>query len=317
MSDRKLISVVVPAYNEGECVEELARRLQKVFDEEDAYDFEVIIVENGSTDDTYEKLLAIRAADDRFKVIQLSRNFYMEGGMDAGLAAATGDAAVIMSAYLQDPTEIIHDFIVRWEEGYENVYGVITERQGTGIVRRVLAVTFYWIINKLSDQSVPRNASDFRLVDRRVYETFNEMAERGRMVRAMFGWVGFRSIGVEHERPPRHGGKSTFQPIKTAGFAVRGILANSNLPLKVIPLFGLALSFLSFFAIVIITWQAIFYGVPFPGFGTLASLMFLTFGFLFCFLGIVSEYIGMIFHEVRGRPTYIVRERHGLDKPSS
>ncbi len=314
-AQRKLISIVVPAYNESECVDELARRLQKVFGEEDAYDFEAIIVENGSVDDTYEKLLAIRAADDRFKIIQLSRNFYMEGGMGAGLAHARGDAAVIMSADLEDPPELIHDFIAKWEEGYENVYGVITKRKGTGIFRRAAAACFYWIINKMSDQHVPRNASDFRLVDRSVYETFNSLQERSRMVRAMFSWVGFKSVGVEHEREVRHGGESHFQPVKTAGFAVRGILANSNLPLKIIPFFGLALSFLSFFAIVIITWQALFYGVPFPGFGTLASLMFLAFGFLFCFLGVLSEYIGMIFQEVRQRPTYIVRETHGVETP--
>ena len=152
MDSRKLISIVVPAYNEGECVDELARRLCLVFEaERERYDFEVVIVENGSADDTYEKLLRIREADPRFNVIQLSRNFLMEGGMIAGLDHAKGDACVIMCADLQDPPELIHEFLRLWEQGYENIYQVVTSREDNSLFRRIAAQTFYWTINKFSD----------------------------------------------------------------------------------------------------------------------------------------------------------------------
>jgi len=310
---KRTISVVVPAYNEGECVDELARRLQAVFASlADRYAFEAIIVENGSHDDTYEKLLAIRANDARFKVIRLQRNFDMEGGMCAGLAHATGDACVIMAGDLQDPPEMIPEFVAKWEAGYDNVYQIVTKRTDNSLFRRVAAQTFYWLINKISDRPVPRNASDFRLVDRRLYEAFNAMPERNRMVRAMWTWIGGRSIGIEHERPPRFGGISTFNSFRTAGFAVRGILSSSYMPLKVIPVVGGAMGVASFVALGAFAIRAVVFGVPFAGFGTLVSLNLLLFGFLFVLLGLVSEYVGMIYEEVRARPTYIVRDVHGL-----
>ncbi len=313
MREKQLISIVVPAYNEGECVDELARRLRLVFDQLQArYDFEVIIVENGSADDTYEKLLKIHEADPRFSVIQLSRNFLMEGGMIAGLDHARGDACVIMCADLQDPPELIPEFIALWEQGYENIYQVVTRREDNSLFRRIAAQMFYWTINKFSETPVPRNASDFRLVDRRAYEAFNALTERNRMVRSTWGWLGFRSIGVEHERPPRFGGSSTFSIITTANFAYRGILASSFKLLKLFPLIGFGLALISFVAMLWFVISALAFGVPFPGFGTLACLITLLFGLLFLFLGIVAEYVGMIFTETHNRPLYVIRTRHGL-----
>ncbi len=316
-NSNKLISVVVPAYNEGECVDELARRLMKVFEvESDRYDFEVIIVENGSSDDTYEKLLQIRQGDSRFNVIQLSRNFLMEGGMIAGLDHAKGDACVVMCADLQDPPELIHKFLRLWEQGYENVYQVVTSREDNSLFRRVAAQLFYWTINKFSDSPVPRNASDFRLVDRRMYEAFNQLTERNRMVRSAWGWLGFRSIGVEHERPPRFGGHSTFSIITTANFAYRGILASSFKLLKLFPFVGFGLAIVSFLVLIWFAISAFAFGVPFPGFGTIACLIALLFGLLFLFLGIVAEYIAMIFTESLDRPLYVIRYRHGVEAPT-
>lgn len=314
MDDRRLISIVVPAYNEGECVDELARRLRLVFDQEaERYDFEVVIVENGSADDTYEKLLRIHEADPRFRVIQLSRNFLMEGGMIAGLDHVRGDACVIMCADLQDPPELIPEFLRLWEQGYENIYQVVTSREDNSLFRRIAAQVFYWTIDKFSDTPVPRNASDFRLVDRRAYEAFNDLTERNRMVRSTWGWLGFRSIGVEHERPPRFGGHSTFSIITTANFAYRGILASSFKLLKLFPLVGFGLALISFLALIWFVVSTLAFGVPFPGFGTIACLIALLFGLLFMFLGIVAEYIAMIFTESRGRPLYVVRHRHGVE----
>lgn len=317
MAERRLISVAIPAYNESDNVEELARRLRAVFDSlADRYDFEVVICENGSLDDTYDKLARVRADDPRFKIVRLVRNFGMDGGMAAALAHVRGDACVMMAADLQDPPEMIPDLVARWEQGYENVYTVITHRHGESAFRRAMAELFYWLIDKVSDTPVPRNASDFRLVSRAAYQAFNAMQERTRMVRAMWGWLGFRSIGIEYERAARAGGNSKFKVLATAGYALRGILASSTTPLKIIPVFGAALSALSFVALLGIVVRALFFGVPFPGFGTIVSLMLLLFGFLFLMLGVVSEYIGMIFQEARNRPLFLVARTEGVDEDS-
>ena len=310
---RRLISVAIPAYNEEQNIPVLAERLQTVFAAlADRYDFEVVICENGSFDGTWDQLQAVRDADSRFKIVQLSRNFHMEGGMMAALANVTGDACVVMSADLQDPPELIPQMIERWEQGDEMVYTVITHRHGESRFRRVAAEGFYWLIDRVSDTPVPRNASDFRLVDRKVYEAFNSLPERSRMIRALWGWLGFKSSGIEYERAAREGGASKFSVFATTGFAIRGILASSKKVLKLIPLIGIVLSLLSFVAMLGIVIRALFFGVPFPGFGTLASLMLLLFGFLFLLLGIMSEYLGMIFDESRGRPPFIVRRTVGI-----
>ena len=216
--------MVIPAYNESDCVDELARRLQGVMEVESAYDFEVIVVENGSEDDTWEKLNRIHVSDPRFKILQLARNFRMDGGLTAGLAHASGDAAVVMTADLQDPPELISDFLRKWEEGYENIYMVVSERQGTGPLRTFNSKAFYWLAGKLTDGAIPRNASDFRLVDRGVYETINQMQERNRFVRGLFAWAGYKSIGIPHERPPRFGGESKAHSLKVLDLGVQGYL---------------------------------------------------------------------------------------------
>jgi polyisoprenyl-phosphate glycosyltransferase len=309
---RKLVSVVIPAYNEEDCVDELARRLQGVFAANPAYDFEVIVIENGSVDSTWDKLQAIHANDARFKILRLARNFRMDGGLTAGLAHVKGDAAVLMTADLQDPPELIGQFLAKWEEGYENIYGVVTARRGTGPIRRMNSRLFYWVAGKLTDDLIPPNASDFRLVDRKVYETINTMQERNRFVRGLFAWVGFRSIGVEFERAPRYGGVSNAHSLKVINLAFKGIFAHSYIPLTLITLSGMALSVLSILTIGVLAVKFILFGVPFPGFGSIIALMLLLFGFLFSMLGVVAQYIGLIYEEVKQRPNYVVQEKVGL-----
>ena len=309
---RQLISVVIPAYNESDCVDELARRLQSVMAEEAGYDFEVVIVENGSHDDTWDKLCAIAAADPRFKILQLARNFGMDGGLTAGLAHVTGDAAVVMTADLQDPPELIGEFLRKWEEGYENVYMVVSRRQGTGPLRTFNSKAFYWLAGKLTDGAIPRNASDFRLVDRGVYQTVNSMQERNRFVRGLFAWAGYKSVGIEHERPPRFGGESKAHSLKVLDLAFKGIFAHSNVPLRLITVTGLAVSAISLLVLVVFSVRWLAYGVPFDGFGTLIGFTLLLFGILFSMIGVVSEYVGLIYEEVKQRPNFVVRRRVGL-----
>jgi glycosyltransferase involved in cell wall biosynthesis len=314
VNHRKLISVAIPVYNEEKNLSELARRLQNVFDLlKDQYDFEVVFCENGSSDTSHSLLQQLRASDSRFKIVRLVRNFYMEGGMMAALAEVKGDACVVMSSDLQDPPEMIPEFIKKWEEGYENVYTVITKRHGEGILRRGAAQAFYWLIDKISSHPVPRNASDFRLVSKAAYSAFNAMPERVKLIRTVWGWLGFKSFGIEYERPARVAGKSSFNPFVTAPYAVRAIFGTSFSPLRLIPIFGLLLSLASFLGILGIAVFVIIFGVPFPGFGTLMAVNLLLFGFVFLFMGILSEYVGMIFEEVRHRPLYLIADRLGLD----
>jgi len=317
VTDKKLISVIVPAYNEEACVEELARRLSQVFDENPSYDFEAIIVENGSIDRTWELLQQIYEKDNRFKTIQLARNFRMDGGLTAGLHYASGDAVVLMTADLQDPPELISEFIKTWEEGYENIYMVVTKRTGTGPLRTFNSKAFYWLAGKLTDDRIPKNASDFRLVDRKVYEAVRRMEERNRFIRGLFAWVGFKSIGIEAERPERFGGISNAHSLKVIDLAFKGIFSHSYVPLKLITVFGVLLSGLSVVALVICAIAWVLDGVPFAGFGTLVSLVLLMFGVLVFMLGLLAEYVGLIYEEVKRRPNFIVTTELGLGAGAS
>lgn len=309
---RKRISFVIPAYNEEACVDALHVALSSLFEAlSEKYDCDAIIVENGSFDSTYEKLLAIHTKDPRFKILKLARNFGADGGMTAGLRYATGDAAVIMCADLEDPPSVVPAFISKWEEGYENVYGIIRRRQGNWL-RRTNSRAFYWLINKMTGGLIPRSVSDFRLIDKKVVNTINNMDERTRMLRGIIAWTGFKSVGVEFDRGDRVSGESKANTALVLKLALRGIFGFSYIPLKIATVLGVVLSLVSFTALVIFTFKFIFFGVPFDGFGTIVCLILLLFGFLFTILGIMSEYIGMIFEETKARPLFIVDETVGL-----
>ena len=309
---KKLISVIVPAYNESDCVNELATRLASLFDTEDLYEWEAIIVENGSTDNTWSLLEDIHKTDPRFKIIRLARNFGMDGGLTAGLDFARGEACVFMTADLQDPPEMISDFLRMWEQGYENVYGVLTKRTGTGPLRTFNSKAFYWLASKLTDGGIPRNVSDFRLLDRRAYEAVRSMEERNRFIRGLAAWVGFESIGIAMERPPRFGGESKAYSFHVIELAFKGIFAHSYVPLRLITLLGVTLSISSFLIllVLIVTWLT--RGVPFAGFGTIVTLIIFLFGVMVFMIGIVSEYVGLIYEEVKGRPNFIVSRTLGI-----
>lgn len=310
---KKLISVIAPAYNEEDCVDELVRRLTEVFDSNDNYEFEAIVVENGSMDSTFDLLKQASVVDDRFKVLRLSRNFGMDGGITAGLEHISGDAAVIMTADLQDPPELITAFLEKWEEGYENIYMTVTERTGTGLVRRLNTRLFYWLADRMTDHRIPRDASDFRLVDRKVYQSVREMRERNRFVRGLFAWVGFRSIGIEHVRPARFAGSSKAHTRTVLHLAVKGVLAHSYLPLKLITLIGIFCSAIAFGALVVMSTFWILVGVPFAGFGTIVAIGLLAFGLLASMIGILAEYLGLVYEEVKHRPNFVVAEALGIE----
>jgi len=311
---KRLISIIVPAFNEESCIEELVRRLSIVFSQNSGYDFETIFIENGSTDRTWEILQSVHKQDVRFKIVRLARNFRMDGGITAGLHYVSGDACVFMTADLQDPPELITEFIKKWEDGYENIYMQVSKRVGTGPIRTLNSKAFYWLAGKLTDNRIPKNASDYRLLDRKVYEAVRSMNERNRFVRGLVAWVGFKSIGIEAERPERFGGESKAHSLKVIDLAFKGIFSHSYIPLKMITATGVAISLTSLIALVVCVVAWVTVGVPFAGFGTIVSVVVLAFGSITFMLGIIAEYLGLIYEEVKGRPNFVVTELIGFGK---
>jgi polyisoprenyl-phosphate glycosyltransferase len=309
---KKLISIVIPAYNEEAVIGELKKRLQQIMNQCQNYDFEVIIVENGSVDTTFEQLVSVHHEDPRFKIVQLSRNFGCDGGITAGLAYAKGDSAVIMNADLQDPPELIPQFIQQWEAGYEIVYGVIQKREGVNIIRRVMSRAAYMIIFKLSNHMIPENASDFRLIDKKVYTIINSLKEKNKFLRGLVVWTGFKQIGIPFERQPRFAGESKADFRTVWHVAMNGIFSFSYFPLKIATFLGFLLSTLTFLMAFVEISLYLLYGREVPGFTTLILSVLFCFGMVFLILGIMGTYIERIYDEVKERPNYIVNTEIGF-----
>ena len=312
MGMKKRIGVVIPAYNEEECIEELVQRLKNISKVENKYEFEFIIVENGSTDKTWVKLFNLAKSESRLKILKLSRNFGMDGGLTAGLDLIDTDACVFMTADLQDPPEIISEFLRLWELGYEHIYGIIGKREGTNIIRKINSQIFYWLASKLSSGNIPKNVSDFRFLDRKAYSALKKMHEKNRFMRGLSAWIGFKSVGIVIERPPRFAGKSKAFTWKVIDFAFEGILAYSDKPLLLITISGIVLSLISFLSLFGLTIFWLVRGVPFPRFGSLIALIILVWGGIALMIGILSEYVGLIYEEVKSRPNYIISDSINL-----
>ena len=310
---KKLISVVIPAYNESDCIGILHSKLSEEFNKHENYHFEVIIVDNGSFDDTFAQIEKISNIDPRFKGVRITRNAKADGGISAGLKFASGDAAIITYADLEDPPEVFGKFIEKWEDGIPHVYGITKRRQGS-FIRRFNSYLFYEIINKLTNNVVPKNVADFRLVDRKVYTELNNLTERNRFLRGLFSWLNFDSVGVEYDRKiKRAAGNSKASTIAVLRLALQGIFVFSTFPLRIASLVGITVSILSFLGISYFVFQYIFFSsLPFNGFGTLVCIILFAFGFLFTLIGILGEYIALIYDEVQGRPIYIVEKKCGL-----
>lgn len=311
------VDIIVPLYNEERCVTELVTRLRTQMDVLSDYRWRAILVENGSRDATWPLVHQACGQDARFVGVRLSRNFGMDGALTAGLSIADGDAVVMMAGDLQDPPEVIGQFIRAWEGGASNVYAEIQKRHGTGPIRRLTSWAFYRIANLMTGGRIPRNASDFRLLDRALYQAVRDMGERSRFVRGLVAWAGFPTVAIPIERPPRFAGESKAYSLPMLGMAFRAILAHSYFPLRLITLFGLLISVVSVAALGVNAYIAVVHGVPFAGFGTLVSLILLAMGVITLMLGVIAEYISMIYEEVKQRPNFVVRETIGLSQDAT
>jgi glycosyltransferase involved in cell wall biosynthesis len=309
---RPLLSIVVPFFNEGPNVETLFSRLAPFLDSL-GMAWEVVCVNDGSRDDTLARLLAAHENDNRIKVIDLSRNFGKELALSAGLAHARGDAVVPMDADLQHPPETVRLMLEKWREGFDVVYAIRHARVGQSLPSRLFAKGFYWVFEHLAEVPLPREAGDFRLMDRKVIDVINRMPERSRFMKGIFAWVGFRQTGIPYEQGERVAGGTKWGFLKLLRFAFDGLTSFSNFPLRVWSYIGAAIASMAFFYIVIRLIRTLFHGVDIPGYESILIIMLFLGGMQLLTLGILGDYIGRVFNEVKGRPLYIVRSRHGLE----
>jgi len=299
-------SLVVPAYNEEGVLPALAARLTELMDALDG-DAEVILVDDGSSDRTYELMLEAARADPRFRLVRLSRNFGHQIALTAGVDLATGDAVIVLDADLQDPPEVVLELAACWREGYDVVYAIRDVRRGETWFKRKTAAWFYRAFNRISEVQVPLDVGDFRLVDRRVLDVFNRMRESNRFVRGMFSWIGLRQTGVLYKREERFAGETKYPLRKMLRFAMTGLISFSPAPLRVALRAGFLVSLVSFgFGIWSLVVKLAGHYVP----GWTSILLVVTFigGVQLIVLGVIGEYIGDIHAEVKARPLYVVGE---------
>ena len=309
-----LLSVVIPCFNEEAVLEETHQRLTSVLEQLEHISFELIYVDDGSRDQTAKLLHELQASDARVRAILLSRNFGHQVAVTAGLEHATGDAVVIIDADLQDPPEVILEMVARWRDGYHVVYGMRTEREGETAFKLWTAKIFYRLLNRVSKIKIPLDVGDFRLMDRQVVEALLLMPERDRFLRGMVSWVGFRQVAVLYHRAPRFAGESKYPLLKMLRFAVDGVLSFSFAPLRMAIWMGFMAMALAIGGIIWAVFERFTSNNWVRGWAsTFVAILFLG-GVQLISLGIIGEYIGRIYGEVKQRPLYLVQERLGFEK---
>jgi len=309
-----LLSVVIPCYNEEEVIGETIKRLKVFCDELTGLDVELIFVDDGSRDRTRELLKSHVAEDPRFRLVGFARNFGHQIAVTAGIDAANGDAVVLIDADLQDPPEVMHRMIEKWREGYDVVYGTRTERQGESAFKLATARGFYRVLNRLSEIPIPLDTGDFRLMSRNVVDTLKAMPERDRFVRGMVSWIGFRQTALPYKRAERFAGESKYPLKKMLRFATDGILSFSTKPLQVAVGMGMFSSFLALLGIVYALVRRLFTDIWVEGWTALMIAVLFLGGVQLISVGIVGEYVGRIYNEIKKRPLYIVEEYSGFDE---
>lgn len=306
------LSVVLPVFNEQENLRPLAARLLPALRQAAGDSFEVLFVDDGSTDRTPEILNALHAGDPRFKSISLSRNFGHQAALQAGLDSAGGRAVVLMDSDLQDPPEVISQLVERWRQGYQVVYAVRRKRK-EGLLRRGAYGLFYRTVRPLAEIDIPLDAGDFCLLDRLIVDTLVGLRERNRFLRGLRSWVGFKQIGVEYERQPRHAGAPKYTLRKLVELALSGYVGFSSIPLRITTILGILTAGAGFF---LALWAVVtrLMGIPIPrGWASILSSVLVVGGVQLLMLGIIGEYLGRVYDEVRDRPLYIVRRKTGFE----
>ena len=306
------LSLVVPAYNEEESIQAfidtIDQELAPLRDQ-----LEIVFVNDGSRDKTRQVIEAVIEKDPRVTLINLARNFGKEAAMTAGLFHARGDAVIPMDVDLQDPPALILEFVRLWrDEGYDTVYGVRSDRNADTPMKRLTAGGFYRLFNAVSTTTkIPENAGDFRLMDRRVVEVIKQLQERNRFMKGLFAWAGFNAIGVPYERPARAAGETKFNYWKLWNFALDGFFSFSSWPLRIWSYVGAGVALLSFLYILVIITKVLFFGIDIPGYASLMSVILFLGGMQLISIGVLGEYLGRMFLEVKQRPVFVVEGVYG------
>lgn len=303
---RKKLSIIIPVYNEELALPKLLERVTSVLSEIDMTS-ELIFVDNCSTDRTEEFLIGAASKDSRIKVIRFSRNFgpTVEASIAAGYSHASGDAAIVLYSDLQDPPELIPDFVNLWKAGNDVVFGMQLKRKGEPLWRRMAVRGFYKIFQNFSESPSMDNSGDFKLISRKVINVLNEMPERARFSRGLISWIGFQSVGLPYEREARASGKSKANFFAITRTAFNGLTSFSLKPLRILTGTGFAITGLS---ILFMSWLVVvaLFGQPLPGLTTIACISVLTLGMTMGALGLIGEYVGRIQIEVKQRPLYVI-----------
>jgi len=306
----KKISILVPTYNEQEVLEALYQRLGKLANDNKAYDFEFLFVNDGSRDKTLEIIKDYAEADDRVSYVNLSRNYGKEIAMIAGFDHVTGDAMVIIDADLQDPPELIPKMIKYWEKGYDDVYAKRNSREGETWFKKASSEWFYRILQKSTNIPIQIDTGDFRLLDRRCIEALKQMRESQRYTKGMFSWIGYKKKEITYDRDARAAGESKWNYAKLFNFAIDGITSFTTAPLRISSIFGFIISLIAFIFILVVIFKTIVFGESVSGYPSLMAVILFLGGIQLVSLGVIGEYIGRIFNETKQRPLYFVEEYH-------
>jgi dolichol-phosphate mannosyltransferase len=309
MSQGKLISVVIPVFNEIDVIDACYQRLSGVMQAIDGFDYELVFIDDGSEDATHERLLEFHQLDPHLKVIRFSRNFGHQIAVTAGVDEAAGDAIVIIDADLQDPPEVIPEMVARWQEGYDVVYGVRKRRTGESRLKLLTAAAFYRLLRKFTNIEIPVDVGDFRLMSARAAAELRKLREKDRFVRGLVSWIGFRQIGIPYERDSRLAGETKYPFSKMFKFALDGITSFSSLPLKLASWLGYLASLLAFIYLISVFVQRAM-GYTIEGWATIMVAMLFLGGVQMICIGIIGEYIGRIFNETKARHMYVIESIH-------
>jgi len=305
------LSLIIPMHNEAEVLPTTLAAVHAALDGL-GVEYEIIGVDDGSTDETFAVLSRLAEADPRLRGLRLSRNFGKEAALSASLDHCDGDMVVPIDADLQDPPSLIADFITLWEAGYDVVYGVRTERRSDTFFKRATAGVFYRVFNRISDVPIPGDTGDFRLMDRAVVAALRALPERNRFMKGLFAWVGFRQVGVPYARPERAAGTTSFNSPRLFRFALDGITAFSTAPLRVWSLVGLAGAAAALGYALFLIVHVLVQGRDIPGYASLMVVLLLFSSFQMIALGVFGEYLGRMYQEIKGRPLYIISDRFGV-----
>jgi len=304
-------SVVIPVYNEALVIRETYKRLKRVMEQTDGV-YELLFVNDGSKDETLDMLKELAVRDDTVKYLDFSRNFGHQIAITAGMDYASGEAIVIIDADLQDPPELILEMIEKWKEGYDVVYAKRTKRKGETFFKKATAYAFYRLLQAATEIDIPLDTGDFRLIDRKVRDELVGMRERSRFVRGLVSWVGFKQTAIEYERDERFAGETKYPLKKMIRFSLDGITSFSYKPLKLASLLGFLLSFVSVVWMIAVLYLKLFTHSTVTGWSSLVMTVLFFNGVVLIMLGVIGEYIGRIYDEVKHRPLYILKESWGI-----